>query len=149
MPLSSQRNHSKKVIVPRSVARDASLGILMLKRGFAGGTPTGWNRAKQLAHDGYVDIKTLATMRAWFARHGPDARTGGTSYPGYCAWLKDGKPLDRDFGKYRGAVSWLIWGGNAAYRWLKTKQIRELLNREFPNSRPATGHNNLERYLCT
>lgn len=95
IPLSSQRNHSKKVIVPRSVARDASLGILMLKRGFAGGTPTGWNRAKQLAHDGYVDIKTLATMRAWFARHGPDARTGGTSYPGYCAWLKDGKPLDR------------------------------------------------------
>ena len=32
-------------------------------------------------------------MRTWFARHGPDASNGGTSYPGYCKWVNDGKPI--------------------------------------------------------
>ena len=30
-------------------------------------------------------------------------------------WIEDGMPMDRGFSKYRGAVSWLIWGGDAAY----------------------------------
>ena len=31
-------------------------------------------------------------MLTWFSRHGPDARNGGTSYPGYFKWLENGSP---------------------------------------------------------
>ena len=86
-------------------------------------------------------------MRTWFARHGPDARNGGTSYPGYCNWVEDNKPMKpgRGISKngYRGAVAWLIWDGDAAYKWLKTKKIRSLLEREFPKRKRSPKGNNL------
>ena len=66
-------------------------------------------------------------MRTWFVRHGPDAKNGGTSYPGYCKWLHDGMPLDKGCSKYRGAVSWLIWEGDAAYKWIKSSKIRRIM----------------------
>lgn len=126
--------------VPRDVASAAELGLIMLHRGFKGGTPTGWNRAKQLAVDKQVDVSTLRVMRAWFARHGPDARTGGTSYPGYRKWIENGKPLDRDFSKYRGAVAWLIWGGDPAYIWLKSQKIVRMLDKKNNTSKsPQVG----------
>jgi len=53
-------------------------------------------------------------MRSWFARHGPDAKNGGTSYSGYCKWIDDGMPMNKGLSKYKGAVSWLNWGGDAA-----------------------------------
>jgi hypothetical protein len=98
-----------------------------MRRGFKGGTRTGWDRAEQLAYDEYIDGESLADMRTWFARHGPDAKNGGTSYPGFCKWLEDGMPMDRGFSKYRGAVSWLIWGGDAAYEWIKSSNIKKKL----------------------
>ena len=115
----------------------------MLKNGFAGGTKTGWDRAKQLANDTKIDVSSLADMRTWFARHGPDARNGGTSYPGYCKWLQDGQPTNNPSRNYRGAVSWLIWGGDAAYEWLKTKEIRNLIENEYPQRKKSITKNNL------
>ena len=83
-------------------------------------------------------------MRTWFARHGPDAKNGGTSYPGYLRWIEDGKPFTgKGKNKYRGAVSWLIWGGDAAYLWLKTIKIRKLLYRYYPKRKISPKKNNL------
>ena len=47
---------------------------------------------------------------------GPDAKNGGTSYPGFCRWIEDGMPMGRGFLKYEwrftlfckiSIVSWL------------------------------------------
>lgn len=125
------------ISVPQSVRDAAQQGLELLSRGFKGGTETGWKRAKQLAN-GSVTLGDLANMRAWFARHGPDAKNGGTSYPGYCKWMQAGAPLNvSNFNNYRGAVAWLIWGGSPAYMWLKSEPIRELLELTFPDRKAS------------
>ena len=133
------------VKIPKNVKQEALKGINLLKKGFKGGTPTGWNRAEQLTGS-HIDSGSLADMRTWFARHGPDASSGGTSYPGYLRWIEDGSPTNSGFSDYRGAVSWLIWGGDAAYKWLKTDKIRKLLLKEFPKRKQASKTNNLVQF---
>src|SRR5689334_21337203 len=107
--------------VPASVKKEARLGLDMKDAGFAGGTSTGWARARQLIKCDTVSPYTIRIMKAWFARHGPRAKNGGTSKPGYNKWVKHGKPMiptTETKNIYRGAVSWLIWGGDAAYKWV-------------------------------
>jgi len=102
--------------IPSKVANEARKGLMMHKIGFMGGTTTGWNRAKQLSTCTHVSDKTIKTMRAWFARH------TYTSYPGYKKWVRDGKPTvmsPSNKRKYRGAVAWLIWGGDAGKAWVE------------------------------
>ena len=132
-----------EVKIPKNVKKDAELGLELLKLGFSGGTETGINRAKQLAFDETIPVEDLATMRAWFARHGPDAKNGGTSYPGYCKWIHDQKPTDKKFSSYRGAVAWLIWGGDSAYKWIKSKKIRDILKETYPKRKESSPKNNL------
>lgn len=129
--------------IPPKVKNQAVLGLRMIGLGFKGGTQTGWDRAEQLAYESHISADDIADMRTWFARHGPDASNGGTSYTGYCKWITDGKPLHQGYGKYRGAVAWLIWGGDDAYEWLKQKDVRELLNNRFPNRKISETSNNL------
>lgn len=132
------------VPIPENVAKDAILGLKLMENGYEGGTQTGWNRAKQLAFDKNIDPRSLADMRTWFARHGPDAKNGGTSYPGYCKWLKDGKPMNsNNKNNYRGAVSWLIWGGDSAYNWLKSNEIRKIIENKFPKRKKSSLKYNL------
>ena len=119
---------NKKVTIPVKVKDECRLGLDLIDRGFAGGTETGITRAKQLSSEKHIDVDTLVKMRGWFSRHGPDAQNGGTSYPGYLKWVTDGCPVDGKTNVYRGAVAWLIWGGDAAYIWLKSSRIRELLH---------------------
>lgn len=128
--------------VPSDVAEAAAQSLKWRKEGRAGGTVTGWRRARQLTHQKCVSLKTLKIMRAWFARHGPDAKNGGTSYQGYKAYRRGG-PISR------GAVAWQLWGGDAAYRWLKTREVRKMLSAAFPDSRVASGANNLASYMRT
>ena len=87
--------------------------------------------------------EVLAEMRTWFARHGPDAKNGGTSYPSYCKWIKNGRPMHNHKKNYRGAVSWLLWGGNPAYLWLKSSRVKRQIEKAFPNRKKSTIHNNL------
>ena len=135
---------SGKVKIPEDVKKAALLGIKLIDFGFKGGTQTGWDRAYQLSSEtGYIDIGSLADMRTWFARHGPDASNRGTSYPGYCKWLNDNRPIDSGFNNYRGAVSWLIWGGNPAYRWLKSGKIRDIIENAFPKRKRSSKSINL------
>lgn len=143
----SQRKASQvggaSIPIPKDVKEAAETGNVMINAGFEGGTQTGWNRGLQLANDKSIDSKSLADMRTWFARHGPDAKNGGTSYPGYCQWLADGSPMDHGFSRYRGAVSWLIWGGDAAYLWLKSTKVRNIIEKEFPARKKSPKNNNL------
>lgn len=150
MQHAQQEKNKKQLPIPESVRQQATIGLQMVEAGFAGGTATGWKRAAQLAYDKTISTADLAVMRAWFARHGPDAKTGGTSYPGYLRWLRDGSPSTLSKGdatmknKYRGAVAWLIWGGDAAYRWLKTQTVRSSLLQEFPSRKVASQTNLLQ-----
>ena len=103
--------------IPSTVAKEAKKGLEMHKLGFVGGTSVGWNRARQLTTCTYVSGQTIKTMKAWFARH------TYTSYPGYKKWVRDGEPMvlsPSNKRKYRGAVAWLIWGGNAGKDWVES-----------------------------
>tara|TARA_B110000483_G_C18198566_1_gene544179 strand:+ start:1698 stop:2909 length:1212 start_codon:yes stop_codon:yes gene_type:complete len=131
MGTATNQTNMESIPIPPAVKEEAMMGLRMIGLGFSGGTQTGWDRAKQLAYNDTIDIKSLADMRTWFARHGPDA-TKGASYPGYCEWVKNGKLLDKGYKQNRGAVSWLIWGGDAAYKWLKDNEIRHALETNFP-----------------
>lgn len=94
--------------------------------GYAGGTKTGFERAEQLATQTSISDETVRVMHAWFARHGPTAKNGGTSYPGYRRFVKAVKNKDPSVftkGKWRGAVSWLLWGGTPAYEWIRKEPI--------------------------
>ncbi|MDX1471796.1 MAG: hypothetical protein R3213_09895 [Flavobacteriaceae bacterium] len=117
----SYTNCSGKYKVPASVRREARLGLKLKAAGFDGGTATGWRRARQLINCDTVSGNTVKTMKAWFARHGPRAKNGGTSKPGYDKWVRHGKPTKptkETKRKYRGAVAWLIWGGDPALKWV-------------------------------
>jgi hypothetical protein len=106
--------------IPKKVSKEAQIGLDLIAAGFAGGTKTGIARARQLAAGGHVSEQDLKTMRAWFARHGPGASNGGTSFPGYIKWVNDDEPRvpnQENKNNYRGAVAWLIWGGTPAFVW--------------------------------
>ena len=45
--------------------------------------------------------------------------------------------------QYRGAVSWLLWGGDAAYKWLKTTRVRKALLATYPRRMKADTVNRL------
>lgn len=100
----------------------ASVALKMKKNGYAGGTETGWARGRQLSAGRKLSEHDLMVMRAWFARH------RHTSYPGYEKWVRAGRPTGvqkeaKERNAYRGAVAWLLWGGDAAYSTLnKTKR---------------------------
>lgn len=131
-----------QIRIPARVQKEAKRGLKLLKLKFRGGSPAGWKRGQQLAQNKVISLKDLAAMRTWFARHGPDAQTGGTSYPGYCRWLNQGEPTDEP-NSHRGAVAWLLWGGDAAYLWLKEKKIRATLRAEYPTRKEAPIGNRL------
>lgn len=118
--------------VPAGVRKEARLGLALRARGFQGATKTGWDRGKQLANNRTVDAHTVKVMKAWFARHKKASKIG------YDRALRDGwlrealRKRDPEDGaelaaemvtaksQWRGAVAWLLWGGNAAEKWLKT-----------------------------
>lgn len=129
------------VRVPDDVKEAAQLAMKLRADGAHGGRGQGWARAAQLSREEFVDAKTLRDMRTWFARHGPDAKNGGTSYGA----PTDDRPSPRGYCRYltdhtvnRGAVAWLLWGGSPAYRWLKGAEVRDLLQRMFPRSKRAS-----------
>ena len=113
------------VHVPESVKKTALYAFKLKNLGFQGGRETGWKRAKQLATRSEIPIEDIKYMRAWFARH------IYTSYPTYKAWIKAGRPKDSSWHYKNGIISWLIWSGDAAFRWVNSKKILKLLNKHF------------------
>ena len=121
---------SQKLVIPTSVRGAAAKALRLKREGYAGGTPTGLRRAQQLNRAATVSLRDIMAMRAWFARHGPDAANGGTSYPGYLKFTR-ATPAQRQAAKsqYRGAVAWLLWGGTPAYRWVHSQTMERRLER--------------------
>jgi hypothetical protein len=114
--------------VPENVKRTALYSFKLKKLGFQGGVETGWKRAKQLATRDSIPIQDLKYMRAWFARHII------TSYPTYKRWLKAGRPKDSSWHNKRGIIAWLIWAGDAAFRWVNSQKNINLLNKYYNKS---------------
>lgn len=132
--------------VPSSVRLTARFSVALSNQGFHGGTQTGHMRARQLSHSRHVPDEDVRVMRAWFARH------RHASYPKYKVALRTWLgPLLRSVlrrsrtpaqaarlaaervpakSQWRGAIAWLLWGGDAGEAWV---------SRLAGASRPARG----------
>ena len=119
------KKSSVMVKVPESVKRTALYAFKLKKLGFRGGLDTGWKRAKQLATKESIPIEDVKYMRAWFARH------VYASYPTYKKWIDSGRPKDESWHNKNGIISWLIWSGDSAFRWINSKKILNLLNKHY------------------
>lgn len=119
------KRSSIMVKVPDAVKRTALYAFKLKKLGFKGGKETGWKRAKQLATKDEIPIEDVKYMRAWFARH------IYTSYPTYKKWIKAGRPKDSSWHNKNGIISWLIWSGDSAFKWVNSKKIINLLNKHY------------------
>ncbi len=111
--------------VPENVRKVALYSFKLKKMGFGGGIETGWKRAKQLATKESIPIEDLKYMRAWFARH------LYASYPSYKMWKKAGRPKDSKWHRKHGIISWLIWGGDPAFKWVNSQKNINLLNKHY------------------
>lgn len=121
------KKSSVNVKVPLSVKNTALYAFKLSKLGFKGGRETGWKRAKQLATKETIPIEDLRYMKAWFARH------VYTSYPGYNKWVKAGRPKDIKWHNKHAIISWLIWSGDAAFKWVNSTKNINLLNKHYHN----------------
>lgn len=119
------KRSSIMVKVPENVKKTALYAFKLEKLGFRGGHETGWKRAKQLATKDEIPIEDLKYMRAWFARH------IYSSYPTYKKWLRAGRPKDSQWHNKHGIISWLIWSGDAAFKWVNSKKNINLLNKHY------------------
>ena len=119
------KHSSIMVHVPENVKKTALYSFKLKKLGFKGGLETGWKRAKQLATRESIPIEDLRYMRAWFARH------VYTSYPTYKKWLNAGRPKDSSWHNKHGIIAWLIWAGDAAFKWVNSQANINLLNKHF------------------
>jgi len=111
--------------VPSRVRDIAIYSFKLKKLGFKGGIETGWKRAKQLATKESIPIEDLKYMRAWFARH------IYASYPSYKKWIDAGRPKDSKWHNKHGIISWLIWGGDPAFKWVNSEKNIAILNKYY------------------
>ena len=128
--------------IPLNVKRDALLGLRMIENGYRGGTDAGRQRAKQLSSDAYISVHDVAAMKNFYSRHMI------TSLPGYIAWVTDGRHIEMVQGfkdRRRGAVALLIWGGLSAFEWLRTDEVKKLLDLYYPNGKNELG--SIQYYL--
>jgi len=122
------KRSSVMIKVPENVKRTVLYSFKLKRLEFKGGVETGWKRAKQLATRDSISIQDLKYMRAWFARHII------TSYPTYKKWRLAGRPKDSSWHNKRGIIAWLIWGGDAAFRWVNSSKNINLLNKHYNKS---------------
>lgn len=119
------KRSSKMIKIPENVRKTAKYAFKLKKLGFKGGIETGWKRAKQLANRDSIPIQDLKYMRAWFARH------LYTSYPTYRKWKKAGRPKGKEWHNKRGIIAWLIWSGDAAFKWVNSTKNINALNKHY------------------
>lgn len=122
------KRSSVMVKIPKRVKKWAAYAFKLKKLGFKGATETGWRRCRQLMTKDSIPIEDLRYMRNWYARH------IYTSYPGFKAWQKAGRPKDSGWHNKHAILSWLTWGGSAGFNWINSKKIVRLLNKHFDTS---------------
>ena len=128
--------------IPLKVKQWARLGCLLKKKKYAGATQTGIDRGKMLSQQKHVTEKTVSEMRHWFARHGPGAINGGTSYQNGNSIIKfftwyDGNRKQEGKTKHKAFVSWCLWGGDAGFLWIQrlSKELKGKLHAKVGNYR--------------
>jgi hypothetical protein len=88
-------------IPPSDVRSNAKRGLELRKKYGRGGTAVGVARARDLSNGASLPIDTIQRMNSYFARHEVDKQGEG--------WGKDSA----------GYIAWLLWGGDAGWRWAK------------------------------
>ena len=104
-------SQSKTFVVPKAVRNNAKRGLELRKEHGRGGLTTqqagkqgigsGVQRASDLV-EGKVTYSTVKRMLAFFRRHE--------------VYKKEGHHKDKTSASY---ISWLLWGGDAGYRWAR------------------------------
>lgn len=95
---------------PAAVAAEAARGLALRERHQRGGTRVGVTRANQLAARESVSAETLVRMLAFFERF--KGEVGKVNANGR-AWGDEANPSNA-------WIAWLLWGGNAAWRWARS-----------------------------
>lgn len=125
----SPQYHGKKskimLRVPENVKKWADYAFKLRKLGFKGALETGIKRGKQLSTRSSISIEDIRYMRNWFARH------RFTSYPGFKKWKNAGRPKDKTWHNKHAIIAWVTWGGDAAFKWVNSSKIINLLNKQF------------------
>lgn len=120
------RKSKVMIPIPVSVKNAAKRAFELKKLGFKGGTATGWSRARQLRDRESISIEDARFMRNWFARH------IHASYPAFKEWKHASRPTtDSSWYRQHGILSWMIWGGDPAFRWINSKSVINKINQYF------------------
>lgn len=104
--------------VPKEVARAAAQGVALVAEGYEGARSLGKARGRQLAGRPSISWEDAMVMRAWFARHQV------TSRPSFLRWQRASAAERRSTDAWRGAVAWLLWGGEPAYAWILSAEVQ-------------------------
>jgi hypothetical protein len=96
--------------IPEGVQKAAIRGLELRKKFGRGGTHVGMGTARKLAKGGKISPQKVRHISKYFARHAGDNlhKTG-----------RDGDPPSN------GYIAWLLWGGDAGWRWSK-KLVRQI-----------------------
>lgn len=87
---------------------EARKGLDWRKEHGRGGTRVGAERANQILNNENLSDETIKRMYSFFSRHEVDKQAEGFR-PG-----EDGYPSN-------GRIAWALWGGDAGFKWSKTK----------------------------
>lgn len=99
------KNHQKQhFIPPASVAKNAHKGLKLREHFHRGGTQIGVNRAQQLKDRNELTIDIIKRMFSYFSRHSVDKKADN---------------FGDDANPSRGYIAWLLWGGDAGFKWVK------------------------------
>jgi len=96
--------------IPGGVQKAAIRGLELRKKFGRGGTHVGMGTARKLSKGGNISPQKVKHISKYFARHAGDNlhKTG-----------RDGDPPSN------GYIAWLLWGGDAGWRWSK-KLVRQI-----------------------
>lgn len=91
---------------PAAVRKAAVLGLKLRREHGRGGTEVGVARARDLKNGRALSLETVKRMKAFFDRHQVDKKAQGfrPGEPGYPS---------------PGRVAWLLWGGDAGWKWAR------------------------------
>jgi hypothetical protein len=95
---------------PAGVISNAKRGLELRREFNRGGTEVGVARARSLSNGQGIPLETIRRMVSYFARHEVD---------------KKGKDWGNASNPSAGYIAWLLWGGDAGWRWAKAIVERE------------------------
>lgn len=95
----------KNTYKPNNAMKSACERGLKLRKEYGrGGTLVGVARARDITNDKMLPIETVARMYSFFKRHEVDKRASG--------WSEGEENYPSN-----GLIAWLLWGGDAGYKW--------------------------------